>query len=144
MTNYELMKAAAFAGDTGGGGGGGGGDQTGNLITTDIEQGYYDKDTMAAVDSDEYCRVHGTVPCTAGVTYALVWACLNGKSIKACVRIYTANGLYISGTNTVKAPVQFTTDTGSPAKLTIMFKSAVSGVAISPEDIGVPTLVRQV
>ena len=37
MTNYELMKAAAFAGDTGGGGGG-----VENYLTSDIEVGTID------------------------------------------------------------------------------------------------------
>lgn len=141
MNFYEQLKAKAIGNS---GGGGGRDPEQGNLITSAVEQGYYATQTMEAHDSAEYCRVHDTIACEARDNFVLVWADINGKSIRAYANLYLEDGTYVTTSSANFAPltVSINGTASSVKKMTIMFASTVSGRAISPEDIGCPTLVK--
>lgn len=138
---YKMMQAAALAGDNGGGGGGGGRSNEGNLIQTEIEQGYYDQTTREAKDSTNRCRVKGMIPVEPGAWYALVWAGLH-DAVMAYGNQYAEDGTFlvqIDYRGARPAPISFQANSAA-AYITLMFTP--SSGTLSPEDIGVPTMVK--
>lgn len=117
MTNYELMKAAAFAGDTGGGGGGGGVE---NYLRSEIEQGAINTENGENVDNTIRLRTKDATTLAAG-DYSLFFTA-SGTMYARGMR-YAADGAFIdtiTGQDNawLPAPVTFTAQEGQKFRFT--------------------------
>lgn len=141
MDFFEMSKAVAMLGASGGGG-----SNEGNLIQSDVKQGYYVRSGElidSASDSVYYCAVEAEIEDIA--VCAFVCADLSNKQINiAYVYFFGKDGTYISNypsTGYVSLPLSFSPPTGT-AVMRIMVRSNLNNTPISPDDIGVPTLVK--
>lgn len=125
---------------------GGGRSNEGNLIQSNVKQGYYNKSGIlvdSADDSIFYCATEAEVEQNS--TYTCVWADLSNKQLKgAYAFFFDKDGAYISNepsSGFAQIPFSFIAPNGATVAK-IMFASNLDSTPISPDDIGVPTLVE--
>lgn len=125
MTNYELMKAAAFAGDTGGGGGG-----VENYLTSDIEVGTIDSNGENS-DSANRLRTKDFTVLGAGTYTVYYTSALNVMWVR-----YAADGTFIERGNSgyfAGVPQTFTATEGQQFRFA--FNTSMGTTPLEPSDL---------